>query len=328
MALNLTDLSHADLVRFCALPGLGRLTPDMVTMHGPDALLAWEEGDVVMARASLWWRQVPDHPGQRLGLIGHYAAADPVSAEKLLEVACTELSRQGCTLAVGPMDGNTWRRYRLLTERGNEPPFFLEPDNPDDWPGHFTRAGFHTFARYYSSINDDNSRYRDRQALLARLETRGYQIRALDGTDLDEELGRLWRLAETGFDGNFLYQPIEEGEFRSLYAPHIGQIRPEMVCINEWHGEPVAFCLAVPNLLQAQRGEAIDTLVVKSIAVAPAHRGRGLAAVMLSRVNRSARSLGMTRTIHALMHEDNSSRKLDAPLMRDFRQYALFARTL
>ena len=37
--------------------------------------------------------------------------------------------------AVGPLDGSTWRRYRLVTERGVEPPFFMEPDNPDDWPG-------------------------------------------------------------------------------------------------------------------------------------------------------------------------------------------------
>jgi len=29
------------------------------------------------------------------------------------------------------MDGSTWHRYRLPTERGAEPTFFLEPDNPE-----------------------------------------------------------------------------------------------------------------------------------------------------------------------------------------------------
>ena len=43
-------------------------------------------------------------------------------------------------MAVGPMDGSTWRRYRFITERGAEPAFFLETYNPDVWPLNFTGA--------------------------------------------------------------------------------------------------------------------------------------------------------------------------------------------
>jgi GNAT superfamily N-acetyltransferase len=328
MPLGLATLANVDLEGYCTLPGLGALTPGQVHLHGPDGLLVLEEGGAIVARASLWWSHVPPLPDQRLGLIGHYAAAEAAAASRVLAAACEELAARGCTLALGPMDGNTWRRYRLLTQRGDEPLFFLEPDNPDDWPAHFAAAGFQEFARYYSSINDDNGRCRDRHALRSRLEARGYRLRDLDAADIDTELGRLWRLAGEGFAGNFLYLPIGEAEFRGLYGPLLEQIRPELVTIVEWQGTPVAFCLSVPNLLQARRGQAVDTLIVKSIAVAPAHRGKGLAGVMVSHLNGVGRGLGLHCTIYALMHEDNPSRHLDASLMRDFRRYALFGRWL
>ncbi len=35
----------------------------------------------------------------------------------LLEIVSRELGTRGCTLAVGPMDQNTWRDYRFVTER-------------------------------------------------------------------------------------------------------------------------------------------------------------------------------------------------------------------
>jgi GNAT superfamily N-acetyltransferase len=226
------------------------------------------------------------------------------------------------------MDGSTWRRYRLLTERGDAPPFFLEPDNPDDWPLHFEALGFHALAHYYSSINDNNARCKDHSALARRLERAGYSLRSLTSQDMEAELGRLWQLSSAEFGDNFLYVPIAEAEFLDLYTPLLDQLRPELVVIMEWRGKPVAFCLALPDLLQAKRGQPVDTVIFKSIAVLQAHHGKGLAAVMLAQINRTARALGMHRSIHALMHEDNASRLLDRPLMRDFRRYTLYARPL
>src|ERR1043166_31608 len=79
----------------------------------------------VVARCSLWWRRTPSLARHRVGLIGHYAASLPEAAGVLLERACGELASVGCTLAVGPMDGSSWRRYRFVTRFGTEPPFFL-----------------------------------------------------------------------------------------------------------------------------------------------------------------------------------------------------------
>ena len=327
----MTDISpadQADLELFCDLKGLSDLSPSMVLQHGPDAVLMARVQGRLLARASLWWRQAPALRGERVGLIGHYAAQDSRSAIAILDDACRALALQGCSLAVGPMDGSTWRRYRLLVERGDAPPFFLEPDNPDDWPLHFEAAGFRSFARYYSSINEDNARCKDRSGLMQRVERAGYTLRPLSSGDIEAELDRLWQVSSVAFRDNFLYVPISQAEFLELYTPLVRQVKPELVLIMERQGTPVAFCLALPDLLQAKRGQRVDTVIVKSIAVHESHRGKGLAAVMLAQINRTARALGMHRTIHALMQEDNASRLLDRPVMKDFRRYSLYAKAL
>jgi hypothetical protein len=72
-------------------------------------------GEVPAARCSLWWGDPPPLPGERVGVVGHYAAAGDHDARLLLAAACSTLRERGRTLAVGPMDGSTWHRYRFVT---------------------------------------------------------------------------------------------------------------------------------------------------------------------------------------------------------------------
>src|SRR5690349_20689387 len=96
------------------------------------------------ARCSCWWSSGHTLNTDRVGVIGHYSADTADSGARVLNDACTQLAAHGCTIAVGPVDWSTWRSYRLVIERGSEPPFFLEPDTPDAWVSHFTAAGFDT----------------------------------------------------------------------------------------------------------------------------------------------------------------------------------------
>lgn len=318
----LIPVDAADLARYCALPGPDELTPERVRVHAPDALTAVEEGGTLTARASLWWSRVPDCRGERIGLIGHYAARDAGAAAQILSAACAELARRGCTLAVGPMDGSPWRRYRLLTERGGEPPFFLEPDNPDDWPLHFEAQGFAALARYHSALNEDIRRPWPQRAATE------FAIRPLEPGDIEAELHRLWTVATRAFAGNFLYTPIGEAEFRATYLRLLPLLRPELVLIATRGDHAAGFCLAVPDVLQAWRGVPVDTVIIKTIAVLPEYQRRGLGTLLIARANEIAARLGMRRAIHALMHEANPSRRIGKGFMRDFRRYTLFARPL
>jgi GNAT superfamily N-acetyltransferase len=304
-----------------------------VSPLGRDATVAvTDEAGAVLAQCSLWWRHSPTLPGERLGLIGQYSRADDGrdAAVLLLKSACEHMRQEGCTLAVGPMDGSTWQRYRFIIERGSEPPFFLEPDNPDEWPRDFLAAGFSVLSEYTSALSSDLTRSDARlERVEARLAGQGITIRPLRLDDYLSELRHIFTISSASFVENFLYTPIDEATFVAQYLPLRPIVRAELVMLVFDGDEPVGFVFAVPDLAEQRRGQTIKTVVLKTVAVIPGRAYAGIGNLLVSRVNTVARELGYTRVIHALMHESNNSKNIGARYaMQTFRRYALFSRPL
>lgn len=281
------------------------------------------------AEASLWWTRVPELPGERLGVIGGFAATSDSAAGRILARAAGELRQRGCTLAVGPMDGNTWRRYRFVTEPGAAPPFFLEPWNPPDWPAWWRQAGFEPLAEYSSAITEDLAARDPRlDAAAARMADAGIAIRPLDPARFEEELARIYEVSVASFQENYLYTPLPWEAFLAQYRAIRPCVNPELVLLAEQAGRPVGYVFALPDQAQAERGEPVTAIIVKTLAVLPARGNAGLGALLLGKAHEAARSLGFTRAIHALMHETNKSRNLSARYARTIRRYTLFAKRL
>jgi len=283
----------------------------------------------VSARCSLWWTTVPRHHAHRLGIVGHYAARDAASAQSLLTHALTVLVEQGCSMAIGPMDGNTWRSYRFVTDRGTAPSFFLEPENPDDWPAHFIEQGFSAFARYRSSLNQRLARDDPHaEALARRLGAAGVVVRPIDLTKLAEELNRIYNVSVASFGRGLLYAPLGRNEFVAQYERMLPRVRSDLVLLAEVEGRPVGFIFAVPDWLQADRGRPIDTIIIKTVAVLPERAYGGLGRVLAWHCERLAARCGYTRAIHALMHDHSKSWNISQEYARTIRRYTLFARPL
>jgi L-amino acid N-acyltransferase YncA len=309
-------------------PRMPPFNPGLCRAHGCDAHLVVLRDGGIVARCSVWWRESPPLPGHTLGVIGHFAAVDPSSSVVLLEAAGRQLADHGCSLAVGPMDGNTWHHYRLVTERGLEPPFFMEPDNPDQWPAWFAAAGFSPLANYFSAMNDDLSLEDPRiPRAEERLRQLNVRLRPLQPERFVEELRRIYAVARVSFQANFLYTPISEAEFLAQYEPVQTSVKSELVLLAERDDQPVGFVFGIPDLAQSRRG-AIDTVVLKTVAVLPGRAHAGLGNVLVARCQQAARALRCRRVIHALMHESNNSLNLSGHYAKPFRRYALFARPL
>jgi L-amino acid N-acyltransferase YncA len=279
--------------------------------------------------ALLWWNQVPAMPGERLGVIGGFLAPAAPEASQVLEQACAALRANGCTLAVGPMDGNTWRRYRFVTEAGEEPPFFLEPTNPVEWPAWWVAAGFGPLAEYYSALTND---LEPRDARLgdaaARMRAADISLRPLDPAQFEVELGRIYDVSVVSFQQNYLYTPLSRADFIAQYRAVQSLVRPELVRLAERAGRTVGYLFALPDQAQAQRGQPVTNVIMKTIAVLPECGGVGLGGVMFAEVHAAARELGFKRAIHALMHENNRSRRMSAHYAKIIRHYTLFSRRL
>lgn len=278
---------------------------------------------------SLWWTNVPAYPGQCLGLIGHYNVSHSTAAGRLLERACAELREQGCTMAVGPMGGSTWRNYRFVTEDKGDPRFFLEPQNPLEWPEQFLGNGFHAMAHYYSSLAD-NLLMHDPKVSRAeeRLSRIGVTLRNLKSVDLKKELRRIYHLICKSFCRGFLYHPLSEIEFFDDMRRLEPFLEPELCWIADCNKGIVGFLFGIPDWLEIRSGRSNTTAVIKTLAISPEREYGGLGSLLVERMHRSAYERGYRRIIHALMHESNRSRNISARYGKPFRRYTLYGRRL
>jgi len=331
---SLTD--PAAIAQLNGPPSSSTFAENAIARQAPDLHLAVRgDGSNCAARCSVWWTDTPDYEDQAVGLVGHYAAADAGAGRAVLDRACRRLTDEGCTCAIGPMDGATWYPYRFVTDRGGRPPFVLEPWHPPAYPEHFRTVGFEPLARYVSAIGADFDAGH-RSTIADRPPVDDVHVRPLNLDRFEEELRRLHALVTASFADNFLYTPLPEDDFVALYRPHRSRIDPELVRLLEQQEHDGARCVGlaflVPDVLrseptsQPEPGNEVDAAVLKTLAVHPDLMGQGLGRWLTEHVHEQARANGYRRVIHALMHEDNVSRRLGhgAPL----RRYALFGRAL
>ena len=266
------------------------------------------------------------------GLIGAVSFDDADAGRALLAEACRHFAARGAARVLGPMDGSTWRAYRLVLPPGEQPappggvalPSFPgEPTNPPDAADAWRAAGFEIVARYESSIVLDLS------AAVAGLPPPGVRIRPLALERYDDELDVLFDTSLRGFAANPYYAPIGRDEFRALYLPLRPLVDPAFVEIAEDDaGRVLGFLLCYPWSGAEAPGRPV--LIAKTIAVVPEARGRGLGGLLFARAHAHARARerGFGAVVHALMHESNLSTRLSGDQhAQPFRRYALFGRT-
>lgn len=298
-------------------------------LHKPDLHLAIMDEGTLTSRLSVWWKHGPQLEGHKVGAIGHYAAGSDAAAAAVLAEACRVLGSNGMTRVVGPMNGSLWRRHRFIITRGDHPPFFLEPENPDAYPLQFEAAGFQPFLRSTSSIVDDLNAPDERAEEIAEtLKSRHVLIRPIDLQQFEQELSAIHALVSHHFDEQPLYSPMSKQAFidRHLRARTI--ILSDLTLLAEVKGKLVGFIFAIPDLLQERRGQEIDTLVVRTLASAPERHYAGLGRLLLSTVHGRASERGFRHVIHALLPEASHWETLGRRSARTIRQYAIFLREL
>jgi GNAT superfamily N-acetyltransferase len=293
-----------------------------LAVPSPDETLETLAAGAVRARCSLWWRETPLHGARRTGFIGAVASSDDAALEALLARAAERLRREGCALAVGPVDGNTWHRYRLVTWTDGTPLFPLEPHSPLAATVPWERAGF-TPLESYSSLRDDALGERDARvpALAEKLCANGVTLRALDLKRFDEELAQIHSLALRGFRDAPLFTPIGFEEFASLYRPLVPLLDARLCPLAEIDGRigAVLFAFRDPR--------APETVVLKTVVRDADRRLAGVGFVLTDAARAAAHALGATRAISALQHDGTLARSL-AERAVIFRRYAVFSKEL
>lgn len=264
------------------------------------------------------YRDAPAWDGLRTAAIGRLRCESAASGSALLDKLARQLAGDGFEALIGPMDGDTWHSYRLVSESDGSPPFLMEPvSGPFDREA-FAAAGFAPISEYVSS----------RTALDAAIGTEkasmpDVTVQAWDGSGAAALIGQLYAMSAGAFRNNAFFKPLDQAGFLKLYEPVMPLIDPRFVLFaRDARGGLAGFLFGIPDRLE---GAAPHTVILKTYA----SLRRGVGHLLADQFHRRARDAGFSHAIHALMHLDNVSRERSARHAGEvFRRYALMGRRL
>jgi L-amino acid N-acyltransferase YncA len=154
---------------------------------------------------------------------------------------------------------------------------------------------------------------------------RDVTVRPLDLERFGEDVAAIHGLSLEAFAENFLYTPIALNQVVAMYDKVRPYMDPRYVLLCESaDGVLQGFIFCIPD----HYSRAVRRLVIKTVAVRPDRRARGIGSYLVERVHALARSDGYAEVIHALMHEDNISTKILAGRSTAWRRYLLYGREL
>ena len=256
------------------------------------------------------------------GQLGFFEAENNLEAVKfLLNEVKTYAKSKGYDDLIGPINGSTWKKYRVTLPSDN-PPFLLDNYNKPYYDELFKNCGFETIANYTSSIcRNLNTDYSRLEKFSSIFEKKGIKIRQFNPEKFEEDIRKIYDISIKSFVNNFLYTPIEFEDFYKMYEPVKNFLNPEWVLLAEnENNEAVAFVFGFDNLYSRDK----KSLIIKTLAQIPDYKYRGIGSYLVEILHKKANLAGYDNVIHALMHENNvSANILAGDIYHEYKLYGV-----
>lgn len=278
------------------------------------------------------------------GTVGCFEALNCGEAvAPMLRQAIAYLEACGVRRIIGPMDGDTWHRYRFNCGPYAAAPFVKEPWNPSYYPGLWEQAGFRVVETYDSYLVDDAAGAAAAQEKFHRRCLRnGFSFSPVTRRNYRASLPVIHQLSCRIFAENVLYSPIAFAEFERLYLPARALLAPGLSWIaRQAQGDPVGYVFCFPDYAEAMRAmrgrcgfiakirflrgkRKARRSCLKTLGVVPEVRGSGLTAALTHLIYKNSAELGYGQTLMCLMHSANDSHRFGGESPQPFRSYALY----
>ena len=266
------------------------------------------------------------YPG--IGYIGFFEMDTTMTESKdaakaLIEAASLWLKSKGAKKVYGPLNFNTWFPYRFRVGDQDNLRFTWEPVNPPEYARYLTNLGFKELETYHTVANQGLSGLISKtKDAHTRALGAGYTVRPFDtGAIMSKEVPILYDISMAGFKDNFLFEPIPLEAFKQLYVPIANKTDVTLArAVTDSNGKDVGFFLIF---------EDHGYMVLKSVAVKPEGRGKGLSNAMVYSAATAAKEKGLDLCISALVKsgaQSESYAKKGNFLWK--HEYALYQRDL
>jgi hypothetical protein len=236
------------------------------------------------------------------------------AADLLLGAAREWLREMGVGRVIGPVTYNTWFPYRFRLADGDERRFEWEPVNPPEYVRAVEAAGFELLQRYTSTGFGALGDVADQlESAYQGARSAGFTFLPIARGGIAASVRELHRLGHAAFADNFLFEPIPEALFVDAYIGIADKGRPVLAwLVVDSGGEAVGFLYAFIDHWTGPGGPE-TCLVLKSVGVVPAARGRGLSNALVHLAITEGLRRGVDYAVSALVragiHSESYARR-------------------
>ncbi len=248
-----------------------------------------------------------EYHGSNTGCFGMFESIDDQEvAHALLDAAANWLLSRGRATMWGPIDYSMNYTCGLLIDGFDSPPRVLMNHNPPYYAGLIESYGLAKVKDLYAWWFDDPHNMLEKWHRRAEriAETSNVTIRTFRLRDMNAELRRCKTIYNESWAKSFGFVPMTDAEFLH-YGKELKHIAvPEMLCLAEVDGEPVAFSMTLPDfneamkplngrltkwglplgLLKFQRGlKHIRSARLVTLGITEPYRRRGIAELLILR---------------------------------------------
>jgi hypothetical protein len=270
---------------------------------------------------------------------------DDQVAGQLLAAAETWVKERGAEFLRGPTTFSLNNISGLLVDGFDEAPFVMMPYNFDYYEDLLEGAGFKPGMNFFAyEVTENTIRFSSIMSRLGkRLEEQGITIRILDTQNLDREAEIIETLFNNAWRENWGFTPVTKGEALEDMVRIKPFLKPDLVFIAEYQGEPVAFSLALPDINQVLRPlkgrllpfnwlrlllnmRKIDQIRVVLMGVLKEHRSKGIDLLFYHKTVENSLKHGYRRAELSWILENNHemNRVLKHINARKYKTYRIF----
>jgi hypothetical protein len=191
---------------------------------------------------------------------GHFGFLDAIDDAEvfaaLLKAAEDWMRARGMQKIAGPFSFSVNEECGLLIEGFDAPPYVMMPHGRPWYPRHVEAAG------YAKAMDMVALRYIPRRQFIPEkrmkfieraLSSPKVKIRTLDMTNFSAEIATLVDIYKDAWSDNWGFIPMTEAQIAHMARELRPIIEPYNIIFCELDGEPVAFGLVLPNVMQAIR---------------------------------------------------------------------------
>ena len=228
--------------------------------HGEAQLFLAEKDGKVVGRISahldfLALKQPPEQGmGPGVGNWGFFEAEDEATGKLLIATAEDWLRSKNMARSLGPLSLSIWEEPGLLVRGQDHAPTIMMGHNPPHHRGWIEGAGYQgvkTLATYDLDIT------KPFPPLIQRIVQSGeknarIRIRDVDLKNFDREVETICAILNDAWSDNWGFVPFTPTEIAYTAKKMKPLVKPDLVRIAEYDGEPVAFMITLPDANQIQ----------------------------------------------------------------------------